>query len=621
MDDILLNRKVKEAKLRKAAGKGDTDRVKQLLAEGVNHSAAGGFWLFTPLHIAALNDHHETVSALLTAGADVNARDKEDDTPLHKAATHGHHDCAEVLLQHGADTGIRNKVGLTVEDIVADEDTSDDDEEERIIRSRKDTLKLLREENNEVSERTKEYDPVLVRFYEKKGMTVAKKACPLIEEAAKESGKTVTQVKNFIGNYRKSKGGSKRRPPADTVERTRRITGYHEYYREQLPRKREKRGFSLADANKEIGKSWKILTEEEKDGYNKAAKRRRGEETQVKTWSEVSKKLKQLEKLSEELDDLGVESLVVTLYNGRIRTFGTQKDLAKDERVGGYIENQLKAAELQRKAAQCLTLNRTQRNPSTEDTRGVSNEDLAEAGTSASSGKSPRKKRKKDKGTQSNPQSSATASSSSTSSPLVEATPVGMPHRKTHLSSPPTPGSIQPTPLTQAVTTGGLLNRTASIPAPQNTGPPVHVAIQTTESQTTQQVPPGPGSPYGLPNRITSGTQALFRAPIPFTVNGVPQSIGNPFAVNRVTPSIGNPYVLPDRTTQIPVSPNISTFQTTSSTRGTMTVSTGGFPHTTPQIPTAPRQATPTAQQAPTGVVNTSEQFPFSPLVFAVPHH
>eukprot|EP00058_Branchiostoma_floridae_P019624 XP_002605114.1 hypothetical protein BRAFLDRAFT_84215 [Branchiostoma floridae] len=253
--------------------------------------------------------------------------------------------------------------------------------------------------NDRPSRLSKEYDPVLVRFYEERRMTVARKNCPLIQEAAKESGKTEDQVKNFIGNYRKSKGGSKRRPPADDmVVKKRRFTGYHEYYREQIPRKRDKRGFSLAGANKEIGESWKNLAEEEKDRYNKAAEERKGKETQVKTWSEVSKKLKQLEKLSDELDNLGVETLFVTHYNGRIRAFGSQKDLVKDELVGGYIENKLKAAEHQRKAAQCLAVSRRRRNPSkSEDTTGPSKEDQVVTGTSGNSTGSARKKRKKEK--------------------------------------------------------------------------------------------------------------------------------------------------------------------------------------------------------------------------------
>ncbi|XP_078701405.1 uncharacterized protein LOC144927688 isoform X2 [Branchiostoma floridae x Branchiostoma belcheri] len=58
-------------------------------------------------------------------------------------------------------------------------------------------------------------------------MTEAKKDCPLIEEAAKQSGKTVDQVKNFIGNYRKSKGGSKQTLPTDDMG-AENITGHRE---------------------------------------------------------------------------------------------------------------------------------------------------------------------------------------------------------------------------------------------------------------------------------------------------------------------------------------------------------------------------------------------------------
>ncbi|KAI8478082.1 hypothetical protein Bbelb_441810 [Branchiostoma belcheri] len=326
-----------EKALRRAALEGNTDRVKQLLAGGVNPNAADGRWQRTPLYQAARNGHHETVSALLTAGADMNARDKwqesplhwaanngyheivsvllaagadvnarndvqdsplhraawnghhetvsvlltagadvnarneGDYTPLHDAATYGHSKCAEILLQHGADAGLRNKVsqffgffgstmmgrfsvdlllakstctaavpdgryghpdGRTAEDIAADEDTGDagfhnKDEKDRITRGRKEILKLLRQQNNEVSTRKKEYDPVLVRFYEERGMTEAKKDHPLIQEAAKQSGKTVDQVKNFIGNYRRSKVGSKRSLPTDDMG-AENITGHRE---------------------------------------------------------------------------------------------------------------------------------------------------------------------------------------------------------------------------------------------------------------------------------------------------------------------------------------------------------------------------------------------------------
>ncbi|KAI8491805.1 hypothetical protein Bbelb_306100 [Branchiostoma belcheri] len=55
----------------------------------------------------------------------------------------------------------------------------------------------------EVSTRDKVFDPVLVQFYEEKGMTVMRKDHPLVQQAAKQTGKTEDQ--NFISNYSESK--------------------------------------------------------------------------------------------------------------------------------------------------------------------------------------------------------------------------------------------------------------------------------------------------------------------------------------------------------------------------------------------------------------------------------
>ncbi|KAI8497751.1 hypothetical protein Bbelb_244030, partial [Branchiostoma belcheri] len=174
----------KSRELRKAALEGDTGRVKQLLAEGVNPDAGGGYRNGSSLHSAAYHGHRGTVSALLRAGADVNAWDNKQGkrTPLHKAAANGHHEtvsvllkagadvdpqnqwectalhlaaiqghpkCAEILLQHGADTALRNEKGRTAEEIAADENTQGSfahmkHQKERVTRGRKEILRLLK---------------------------------------------------------------------------------------------------------------------------------------------------------------------------------------------------------------------------------------------------------------------------------------------------------------------------------------------------------------------------------------------------------------------------------------------------------------------------------------------
>ncbi|KAI8494131.1 hypothetical protein Bbelb_284780 [Branchiostoma belcheri] len=123
-----------EKALWKAAGEGDTDRVKQLLAGGVNPNAADGrrsdtdgkvqcalvaapvfsFQLVCNISVsfpkATRNGYHETVSALLTAGADVNAQNMVQDSPLHLAAWNGRHETVSVLLTAGADVNARGDV-------------------------------------------------------------------------------------------------------------------------------------------------------------------------------------------------------------------------------------------------------------------------------------------------------------------------------------------------------------------------------------------------------------------------------------------------------------------------------------------------------------------------------
>lgn len=62
---------------------------------------------------AAVAGDETSVARLLTAGADVDAKDRYGQTALMLAATHGHDGVVGILLAHGADTDVTAKYGLS----------------------------------------------------------------------------------------------------------------------------------------------------------------------------------------------------------------------------------------------------------------------------------------------------------------------------------------------------------------------------------------------------------------------------------------------------------------------------------------------------------------------------
>ena len=104
-----------ELNVYEAAGTGQTERLRELIAGDpslVNSHAPDGF---TPLGLAVFFGHMDTVNALLEAGADVNLASRESMkvAPLASASAAGQLEIARVLLAHGANVNTRGSGDFT----------------------------------------------------------------------------------------------------------------------------------------------------------------------------------------------------------------------------------------------------------------------------------------------------------------------------------------------------------------------------------------------------------------------------------------------------------------------------------------------------------------------------
>ena len=73
----------------------------------------------TALHFGAATGHPQIISALIEAGAPLEAVDSKQNTPLHYAAGYGRNVAVELLLQAGANAGAKNGTGKTARELVA----------------------------------------------------------------------------------------------------------------------------------------------------------------------------------------------------------------------------------------------------------------------------------------------------------------------------------------------------------------------------------------------------------------------------------------------------------------------------------------------------------------------
>lgn len=89
-----------------------------LIKHGANVNQVTGVGGMTPLHMSARRGTPRIAEALLDAGADVDARDKNGETPLRRAVNCGQESVVSLLLKRGANPRSRDKNGRTPMDAV-----------------------------------------------------------------------------------------------------------------------------------------------------------------------------------------------------------------------------------------------------------------------------------------------------------------------------------------------------------------------------------------------------------------------------------------------------------------------------------------------------------------------
>lgn len=99
--------------LHHAVDAGDTETIKQLLADGHPLDPTDNYGL-TPLHLAVWQDSPDVAELLLEHGANVQIQDEQGRTPLFLAIFVSNLDVAKSLVAHGASLQTRDYDGRTV---------------------------------------------------------------------------------------------------------------------------------------------------------------------------------------------------------------------------------------------------------------------------------------------------------------------------------------------------------------------------------------------------------------------------------------------------------------------------------------------------------------------------
>lgn len=101
-----------------AANEGKTEVVQFLLTQPEIDLEASSTIGRTPIHLASIRGHINIVRALVTKGANKNAKDFDENTPLHHASEFGHFEVIIFLIKEAfADASLKNKFGYSPSDI------------------------------------------------------------------------------------------------------------------------------------------------------------------------------------------------------------------------------------------------------------------------------------------------------------------------------------------------------------------------------------------------------------------------------------------------------------------------------------------------------------------------
>ncbi|XP_010867031.1 fibronectin type 3 and ankyrin repeat domains 1 protein isoform X3 [Esox lucius] len=86
--------------------------IQHMIQDGCEVDVRDGVSIWTPLmRVSAVTGEAAVAALLITAGADVNARDRDGKTPLMIAVLNNHEGLVKLLLENGADRWIKNEFG------------------------------------------------------------------------------------------------------------------------------------------------------------------------------------------------------------------------------------------------------------------------------------------------------------------------------------------------------------------------------------------------------------------------------------------------------------------------------------------------------------------------------